>query len=562
MLAAMLQFGAFAFQDPWEMLRDFFRWLKSPAEQSEVWSDLWKTWKDADFLRQHHYDLKSGQIVLIAAVDAPFYEVKQFSMLAIGLKLAGWRPVVLTNSDRVRWAHRYFKAYGITDFIYWDEAKPSAAEYNQCELDARALMTETMTFADAKMWTYNNCWIGPQILASISRGNLQGAPDLNDPEIKRQISERLPDALQRILMAKKILDKVKPKMMLIIEANYAKYAPITDLAVHSGINVIQVTQPNRDDAFMIRRLTSTTRREHPSSLAKENYFKIRSEPWTDKKEQELAEIFAGRYGKRWFLQARNQPDVEQLGREKIFSSLELDPNKKVAIVFSHVLWDANLFYGEDLFSDYGDWFVQTVEAACKNSNVNWIIKLHPANAWKRARMKSPPELSETALIREKICTLPSHVRLLFPDAKISTKSLFEIADYGVTVRGTVSLELPCFGVPIFTAGTGRCHGMGFTNDSKTKEEYLHKMLQINKYNGLENEQINWAKHHAHAAFCRRPWFMKSYRAEFKKATSSRHMLEHNLHLAVRSINEIQLNNDLNKWADWATGNKNVDYLDY
>jgi hypothetical protein len=49
------------------------------------------------------------------------------------------------------------------------------------------------------------------------------------------------------------------------------------------------------------------------------------------------------------------------------------------VVFSQVLWDANLFYGEDLFEDAGEWFVETVRVACANSAMNWLIKLHPAN---------------------------------------------------------------------------------------------------------------------------------------------------------------------------------------
>ena len=33
--------------------------------------------------------------------------------------------------------------------------------------------------------------------------------------------------------------------------------------------------------------------------------------------------------------------------------------------------------------------------------------------------------------------------------------LFKVIDYGITVRGTIGIELPCFGIPVITAGTGR-----------------------------------------------------------------------------------------------------------
>jgi len=551
-----------AFAGPAEPFHDFFRWVKSPQEQANVWRDFHQTWLAATSLRAIPTPPQPGGTALIAAVDSPFYEVKLMSMLGTALRLAGWRVVVLTNDPHHRWSRRYFEAFGLTEFIYWENLSLTPAQIAECAATAKTLLAQPLTFAGAKQWTHDHCWIGPQILAAISRGTLRGAPDVTDPAILGQIRERLPDTLQRIQLARQALDIAQPDLMLIIEANYAKYAPITDLAVHRGVNVIQTTQPNRDDALVMRRLTLATRREHPSSLARENFLHLRDTPWTERDERELGEIFAGRYGGRWFLQARNQLQAEALSRTQIAERFELDPAKKTAVVFSHLLWDANLFYGEDLFEDYGDWFVQTVRAACSNPRLNWLIKMHPANVWKRARMSTTTELSEVALIREQVGALPAHVRLLYPDEKVSTRSLFEMADYGITVRGTVAVELPCFGKPTLTAGTGRCHGLGFTVDSATREEYLTRLATLETLAPLTPQETQWAKRHAHTVFCRRPWFMKSFKASFLPVGSARHLLEHNLQLTANSLEALRENGDLAKFAAWATGDQNVDYLDH
>ena len=39
---------------------------------------------------------------------------------------------------------------------------------------------------------------------------------------------------------------------------------------------------------------------------------------------------------------------------------KFNKNKPLVVIFSHVMWDANLFYGEDIFKDTGDWFAQTI----------------------------------------------------------------------------------------------------------------------------------------------------------------------------------------------------------
>ena len=51
-----------------------------------------------------------------------------------------------------------------------------------------------------------------------------------------------------------------------------------------------------------------------------------------------------------------------------------------------------------------------------------------------------------------------------PYSEISTRSIFGVTDYGITIRGSVGFELPCFGVPVLTAGTGFYSGRGFTID--------------------------------------------------------------------------------------------------
>ena len=225
-----------------------------------------------------------------------------------------------------------------------------------------------------------------------------------------------------------------------------------------GIPTIHFIQPSREDGFIFKRLTRETRRIHPNSITRETLTRLLAEPWTDAKERELDDDFHKRYSGVWKIQARNQPGTVDMTPAEVRAALNLDPSKKTAVLFSHVLWDANLFYGEDLFDNYGHWFAETVAAAAANPALNWIIKLHPANLWKRQLSGVTSEYGEMALIRERVGKLPPHVCVLPPDTKVSTLSLFRSIDAGITVRGSIGYELPCFGVPVVTAGTGRYSG--------------------------------------------------------------------------------------------------------
>jgi len=154
--------------------------------------------------------------------------------------------------------------------------------------------------------------------------------------------------------------------------------------------------------------------------------------------------------------------------------------------------------------------------------------------------------------------LPEHVRLVPPDTKVSTLSLFRAAHVGITVRGSIGYEMPCFGAPVVTAGTGRYSGFGFTHDHGSASEYLATLARLESVPRLSAEQTRRAKVHAYALMVQRPWTFSSFRAEIGSDVTN--PLNQNLYLSASSFEEIACNGDLTSFADWATDGNAVDYL--
>jgi hypothetical protein len=196
--------------------------------------------------------------------------------------------------------------------------------------------------------------------------------------------------------------------------------------------------------------------------------------------------------------------------------LGLSSDKKVAVIFPPILWDASFFYGKDLFDDYSHWFVETLRAAAANSRLQWVVKLHPAHIVKAKQDNNQGKPAELNVIERTFESLPAHVKLVHPDTELSTYSLFEIADYAVTVRGTVGIESALFGVPAVTAGTGRYDRRGFTLDSSTREEYLEKLAKLEKFSRLSAEQVELAERYYYGVFSCRPLTLSSVSLEFAR----------------------------------------------
>lgn len=261
--------------------------------------------------------------------------------------------------------------------------------------------------------------------------------------------------------------------------------------------------------------------------------------------------FAESYEKgTWFNRRYLHQDKKIKSRDEVIRQLRLDPNKKTAVVFSHVLWDATFFYGTSIFQDYETWLTETVKAACKNLNLNWLIKLHPDLVWKLKYEKHTGELRDSIAIRSAVGNLPDHVKVIGPDTDVSTLSFFQMTDVCVTVRGTIGIEMACHGIPVLTAGTGRYAGLGFTVDSATKDEYLGRLASAHTMPRLNDAQRDLARRFGYMLFMRRPWPAKTFRLEKKPMSSVGDPLDTNIRFQAKNGLKLADATDLKQLAIW------------
>jgi len=502
----------------------------------------------------------TGGPALIASLTYSTYQLKLEGMLAKAFQLKGLEPVaaILPDADIAR---RYLTLFGVRRFVTPDQFL-EAGQLQAAEREAEALLAQIGEPADLKSLRFRGADVGRQVLSTVSRYLHEGGVDLSDPRARELLAQLLPAAVRNTLASEAMLDELGPELVLFNERNYADQGPLCDLALARGLNVIQFVGGFEDDTLVFKRYTDATKGLHPRSLSDDSWRLVAAMDWTPEHDRELEDEFARRYDRTaTFLARWNQGWTRRQSREEIEQKLGLDPDRKTAIVFSHVLWDANMFFGRDLFADQEEWFVETVRAACENDRVNWVVKLHPANVWKRKRDSVSGELDELAAIRDKVGGLPGHVRVLAPDTDISTWSLFDVTDWGVTIRGSIGFELPCFGTPALTAGTGFYSGRGFTVDSHSPEDYLARLRSIETIPPPSEEQVTLARKHAYALFRLRQTRFTSFRSIYQPLEHVDRPFEATIELSVGSADELAWAEDLRGFGDWAVDSRALDYLE-
>jgi hypothetical protein len=314
------------------------------------------------------------------------------------------------------------------------------------------------TLADYKELEISGARVGRQALSTVVRRSREPSIDLDDAAVRADIRDTILYALRTLELADRTLDTVDPDCVLTVERGYAGFGSISDRALVRGVPVVQFQAAHRDDAFYLKRYTVDSRDLHPRSLDDATWARLLDLGLTEERERALDREMAAQEEGKWVLARRNRSGAEPGGPEALRARLELDDTRKVAAVFSHILWDASMFYGTDVYPDQGRWFAETVRLACEDDRVQWLVKLHPALFWKIRFDGVDEEPAELAMIRELAGELPPHVRLLTPDANVSNVDLFQIVDAGITIRGTVGIELPPLGVPVLPAGTSAYTG--------------------------------------------------------------------------------------------------------
>lgn len=465
-----------------------------------------------------------------------------------GLELGGFVPVVLTDK-RFR---KYFRLAGVTEVAYWEQflhVEPSA--------DAERIVAPASRVEDLIGFEHAGARVGRFALSTSFRSLRVGRLDVADARTKRVVAEHIASGMARADAAHRLLDRLRPDLVVFMGNRYTGHGEVMDVAIDRGIDVVTWFDAHRSNALILKRYNRGNRDQHHASLSDASWSMMQQRAWTpadrDALHSELADSYAAG---DWYSRGGTQTNKTIVPAAELRRQLDLDPRKPTAVIFPHVIWDATLFWGTDLFNNYEDWLVETVRAACANPHLNWIIKIHPVHVAKAAMERINEEAGELAALRRRIGALPDHIKLIPPETRINTYSLFAVMDYCLTVRGTIGIEAAAMGARVLTAGTGRYDHRGFTTDSDSAGEYLDRLARLHTLGPSSPAERELAERYAYGAFLLRPWLMSSIVITHDKDIEAT--------MRVRVIAEdsdaLRTAADLRAFGAWAADGSQEDFL--
>jgi hypothetical protein len=129
--------------------------------------------------------------------------------------------------------------------------------------------------------------------------------------------------------------------------------------------------------------------------------------------------------------------------------------------------------------------------------VDWIVRVHPGE------LTDGSVLSTGDIIRNAFPDLSGHIKVLWADSDINSYGLYRMIDGGITIFGTVGVELAAMGKPVILAGQAHYGGKGFTLDAGSQAEYLTLLDRAAGIRPLDAEQTALARRYAYWYFVQR-----------------------------------------------------------
>ena len=454
--------------------------------------DLYSWERNAKIFKLHT-TINENKSILISNLASSTATTK-FEALISNYFLKNNYNVYVLIDKKNKTIEKLFSSIGKINFIYMDDyinkIDPSLIITNVDNI----IKNNLSNFID---YEKNNVRIGKNVLSKVVRYFRVGQIDIKNSIHINYTKEVLFNSLITIEKFNLILNEYRFNKALFNERGYTPSGEIFDLCINNNIDVIQWIGSPTPNCFSFKRYNKINRDQHPLSLSFEGWKNLITNSNIINESRSINSYYKELYTTdgTYNYQELNKGKRIIFEKNDFLKSFDINNNNKIVVIFCHILYDATFFYGTSLFDNYQDWLIETVAIAIKNKNINWIIKVHPVNVWRSKMDGKTMEQLEKIILEKHFGKLPSHIKFMPADTSINTYSLFNYIDFGITVRGTVGMELPCFNVPVITAGTGRYNNHGFTIDPKSKIEYyeLLKNLHTIPYNSLtytsQNAQV-------------------------------------------------------------------------
>ena len=313
-------------------------------------------------------------------------------------------------------------------------------------------------------------------------------------EVEELYREYFYAALVNTHAAQEAIRRFNPQSIYTSHGVYIDYAPPMTVSILNDVKSVSWVSGFSDSLHRFTVPKGINKLEL-TGISESEWKKRLARPLSEFEEQRLDRYINERY---YQFNARDiKIKVPPVERSEMLRILGIENDRPIVCLFAHINWDACFDLGTMLFDTANQWVVESMRKMIDVTDVNWLVRIHPAE-----RIEGSLYTTDD-LIKREFPKLPHHIKVLWHDSGINSLSIFRVIGAGITIFGTVGVELSLLGKPVLLAGNAHFSGKGFTIDPKSRSEYLALLERAGQIAQLAPEQQQIARQYAYSFFIER-----------------------------------------------------------
>lgn len=350
---------------------------------------------------------------------------------------------------------------------------------------------QNINIDDVSAFNVDGISVGEHAMAGALRFFARG--DLNDnPFAERLVKVYLRAALLTLHATRRLIAERNIEIVVLHHGIYVPQGIIAEVARNMGVRVVTWHPAYRSKCFIFSHDDT-----YHHTMMSEPVSEWESISWSNELEEKTVNYLKSRWvgGEDW-ISFLNVPEFDLA---KIEESIGVNFSRPCIGLLTNVVWDAQLHYPANAFSNMLDWLKKTIEYFAERTDLQLLIRVHPAeiNGALKSRQRVVDEIN--AWFPE----LPENVFVVPPDSPVSTYAAMRQCD-SVLIYGTkTGVELTCFGIPVIVAGEAWIRGKGVTIDVSSVSEYIEVLNTLPLNKRMTESSIQRAKKYAFHFFFRR-----------------------------------------------------------
>ena len=344
-------------------------------------------------------------------------------------------------------------------------------------------------YKEIKNFKINDISIGEHAYAGLLRYYAKGSLEFSKDEIEI-FKKYFFSALKTYFISKNLFSSMKFDTVVLNHGIYVPQGIISEVAKSYGLQVVTWFTAYKDKSFLFSHDET-----YHKSLLKEPVNDWENRQLNNKEEKKLDDYISSRKlgTKDWVYFHNKNPKFDfQINN---YNNLK---DQEFVSLFTNVVWDAQLFFDQNIFENMLDWLFQTIQYFIDQNKV-LVVRAHPAEI----SGTLPSQQKIYFEIKKKFGELPKNIIFIAPEDSTSSYSIIEKSQFCIVYGSTIGTEIAAMGKNVIVGGEAWIKNKEISYDPKSKSEYFELISKLISKPHMNYEKHKRAKMYAYHFFFRR-----------------------------------------------------------